>query len=161
MPTRLLIVDDSEQIRSRLRALLNSVPGITRIHEAQTLDQALDSVRRDPPTLVILDMSLPDGLGMNIIQPLKLLTPAVLIAVLTMHGHVGIRKHCLELGADWFFDKFSDIDALLKVVRQHAARKPLLDGQPETPMRQLSSANLNPAQCRPDTAMGLTAATTP
>ena len=161
MPTRLLIVDDSEQIRSRLRALLDSVPGITHIREAQTLDQALDSVRLEPPTLVILDMSLPDGLGMQIIQPLKRLTPTVLIAVLTMHGHIGIRKHCLALGADWFFDKLSDIDALLEVVRQHAARKPVLDCEPETPVRQLSPANLNPAQASPDTAMGLTAATTP
>jgi DNA-binding NarL/FixJ family response regulator len=161
MPTRLLIVDDSEQIRSRLRALLNSVPGVTCICEAQTLGQALDSVRLEPPTLVILDMSLPDGLGMQIIQPLKRLAPAVLIAVLTMHAHVGIRKHCLALGADWFFDKFTDIDALLEVVRQHAARKPLIDRQQETPVRQLSPENLNPAQRRPDTAMGLTAVTTP
>jgi DNA-binding NarL/FixJ family response regulator len=126
MPTHLLIVDDSQQIRTSLRALLNSVAGITGIREAATLGQALESVRQAPPTLVILDMSLPDGLGMNIIELLKRLAPKALIAVHTVHAHDAIRKRCLELGADWFFDKFTDTDALLEVVRQHVAQDSLI-----------------------------------
>jgi DNA-binding NarL/FixJ family response regulator len=61
MPSHLLIVDDSEPVRTSLRALLGIAAGIASIREAATLRQALDSARQDPPTLVILDMSLPDG----------------------------------------------------------------------------------------------------
>lgn len=122
MTTHLLIVDDSERIRTSLRALLDSVAGISSIREASALSDALVSVQTDPPTLVILDMSLPDGLGMDIIEPLKLLAPTVLIAMLTIHSHDVFRRHCLTLGADWFFDKFTDIDALLEAVSEHAAR---------------------------------------
>ncbi len=126
MAILLLIVDDSQQIRTSLRALLTTVAGITDIHEAATLGQALDSARKAPPTLVILDMSLPDGLGMNIIEPLKQLAPMALIAMHTVHAHDAFRKRCLELGANWFFDKFTDTKALLEVVRQHAAQDSLI-----------------------------------
>jgi DNA-binding NarL/FixJ family response regulator len=122
MTTHLLIVDDSELIRTSLRALLSSVTGISSIREAGTLSEALVSVQADPPSLVILDMNLPDGLGMDIIKPIKQFSPAVLIAVFTIHAFPGCTKRCLALGADWFFDKATETDALLAVVRQHAAR---------------------------------------
>jgi DNA-binding NarL/FixJ family response regulator len=121
MTTHLLIVDDSQVIRTSLRALLGSVPGITTIREAATLGEALDSARRHPPTLVILDFSLPDGTGMDFIQPLKQLSPTVLIAVHTIHSHYTVRMHCLAQGVDCFFDKGADPDELLEVVRLHAA----------------------------------------
>ena len=124
MTIHLLIVDDSEHIRTSLRALLGSVAGIASIREASTLSEALVSVRVDPPALVILDMRLPDGLGMDIIKPLKQLSPAVLVAVFTIHADPSYAKRCMALGADWFFDKATQTDALLKVVRQHAALKP-------------------------------------
>lgn len=126
MTTRLLIVDDSELIRTRLRALLGHVAGIASIREASTLSGALVSVQADAPALVILDMNLPDGMGMDIIKPLKQLAPAVLIAVFTIHADPSFSKRCLALGADWFFDKATETDALLEVVRQHAALKPLI-----------------------------------
>jgi DNA-binding NarL/FixJ family response regulator len=122
MTTHLLIVDDSELIRTSLRALLSSVAGITSIHEASTLCEALISVQADPPALVILDMNLPDGLGMDIIKPIKQCSPTVLIAVFTIHAFPSYCTRCLALGADWFFDKATETDALLQVVRQQAAR---------------------------------------
>jgi DNA-binding NarL/FixJ family response regulator len=126
MTIHLLIVDDSEQIRTSLRALLGSVAGIASIREASTLSEALASVQAGPPTLVILDMSLPDGLGMDIIKPLKQLAPALLIAVFTIHADPIYSERCMALGADWFFDKATETDALLEVVRQHAVPKPLI-----------------------------------
>ncbi len=47
--------------------------------------------------------------------------PAVLIAVLTIHTEAAFRKLCKVLGADCFFDKATEIDALLEAVRQHVA----------------------------------------
>lgn len=124
MPTTLLIVDDSDLIRVSLMALLGSVVGIANIREAATLGEALDSVRRDPPMLVILDLNLPDGLGMDIIQQLKQISPTLWIAILTIHADSLYRQRCLMLGADWFFDKASETDALLEVVRQFVEQNP-------------------------------------
>lgn len=119
------MIDDSEVIRTSLRALLGSVAGIATIREAKTLSVALASVRADPPTLVILDMNLPDGLGMDIIKPLKQLSPAVLIAVFTIDASPVYRQVCLERGADWYFEKATETDALIEVVRRLTALNPL------------------------------------
>ena len=121
MTIHLLIVDDSELIRTSLRALLGSVAGIASIREASTLSDALASIRADPPALVILDMNLPDGLGMDIIKPLKQLSPKVLIAVFTIDTNPICHQVCLARGADWFFEKATETDELLEVVRQIVA----------------------------------------
>jgi DNA-binding NarL/FixJ family response regulator len=132
MQTHLLIVDYSDLIRNSLRALLGSVEGIASIREAATLDEALDMARRDPPTLVILDLALPDGLSTRIIKPLKRLSPTVRIAMLTLLAGPAYRERCLQLGADWFFDKACDIEDLLEVVRHQTAMNPFIDSNQGT-----------------------------
>jgi DNA-binding NarL/FixJ family response regulator len=121
MSTHVLIVDYSKLIRTSLRSLLGSVEGIASIHEADMLITALDCARRYPPTLVILELALPDGLSTQIIEPLKQLSPNLRIAMLTLLAGPAYRERCLQLGADWFFDKATGVDALLELVRQHAA----------------------------------------
>ena len=116
-PIKLLIVDDSEPIRASLRALLSRIQGIASIEETSTLAGALQSVRRNAPHLVILDLHMPDGLGTQVIGTLKQLAPAMLIAVLTFHAEDSYRQKCLSLGVDWFFDKSTEFEKLLNVVR--------------------------------------------
>ncbi len=108
MTMSLLIVDDSDLIRTSLRALLGSVAGITSIREASTLGEALD----------------------NIIQRLKQLSPTLWLAVLTIHADPFYRQHCLALGADWFFDKATETDSLLELVHQLAAQNPTIHPNP-------------------------------
>lgn len=124
MFVKLLIIDDSSLIRTSLRALLGTVKGIAMILEAATLAEAMETARQHVPTLVILDLALPDGQGANIIQPLKQLIPAPFVAILTLLEEPAYRECCLKLGADWFFDKATGIDDLLEVVRRHAAMGP-------------------------------------
>lgn len=121
MTLKLLIVDDSEPVRKSLLAVMAGIPGIDAIDQASTLAQALTSARRSLPTLVILDLHLPDGNGMDIIQTLKQIAPAMQLAVLTLHAHDSDRGKCLALGADWFFDKAAEFDQLMDVVRGQAA----------------------------------------
>jgi len=120
MPLQLLIADDSVLIRSSLRRLVSSVPGVGHIGEAATLAETLQSVERDRPSLVILDLNLPDDPDLSLIVRLKQRFPTLMIAVLTLYASPGYRQHCQTLGADWFFDKACDIDDLLKTVGQLA-----------------------------------------
>jgi len=122
MTMKLLIVDDSELIRTRLLGLLENIQGIEVIHLADTLAQTLISVRREPPTLVILDLHLPDGNASQIIRPIKQLDPGIQIAMLTNDASELNHRECQEAGADWFFDKSTEFLDLLDVVRQQAAR---------------------------------------
>jgi DNA-binding NarL/FixJ family response regulator len=118
MPYKILVVDDSEPIRIRLCSLLAGIPGTSTIDQAGTLSEALARVRLCPPELVILDLHLPDGLGLEIIASLKHTNPGLRVAILTLFGYSNYRQRCLTLGADWFFDKACQFDDLLDVVRQ-------------------------------------------
>ena len=132
MTTRLLIVEDSALIRARLQDLLGSVAGIGSIVAVATCREALDNARRDSPTLVILDLNLPDGQGMDIIQPLKQFSPSLRIAILTVHTYDAVRLCCLAQGADWFFDKASQTDLLLDVVRQQVELNQMIESNQVT-----------------------------
>jgi DNA-binding NarL/FixJ family response regulator len=83
MAMKLLIVDDSELILGSLLHLLDGVAGIDSIATASTLAQARESAARIQPTLIVLDLSLPDGHGHSVIAPLKGLVGGVKIAVLS------------------------------------------------------------------------------
>lgn len=121
MSLKLLIVDDSELIRTSLRGLTADIPGIAAVNAAASLSQALESVRSHPPDLVILDLHLPDGIALDIIPALKELARGVQIAVLTNDAHACNRAKSLAVGAHWFFDKSTEFENLLDVVRQQAA----------------------------------------
>ncbi len=122
MTMKLLIVDDSELIRTRLLGLLEDIQGVDAIHTADTLAETLKSVRREAPTLVILDLHLSDGIAIQIINPIKQLAPGIQIAMLTNDASELNRRECQEAGADWFFDKSTEFLDLLDVVRQQAGR---------------------------------------
>ncbi len=117
MPIKLLIVDDSRLIRASLGSLLQTIPGIARIGEADSVKQAVETVLREPPDLAILDMHLLGRAGSQSICTLKLAVPSLRIAVLSIYGGYSYRQKCLVLGADWCFDKATEFEKLLELVR--------------------------------------------
>ena len=120
MALKLLLVDDSELIRLSLRALLEPIAGIDTIHTADTLAQTLECVSRLTPSLLILDLHLPDGHAIQTITVLKQLAPRMRIAIFTNNVTEFNRRKCLQEGADWFFDKSIECGELLAVVQQQA-----------------------------------------
>ncbi|WP_336900063.1 response regulator [Rhodoferax sp.] len=116
---KLLIVEDSDLIRDGLMGLFEGMPGVGSIKTTDTLGQTLQVVSHESPTMVILDLHLPDGNALRIIPLLKKLAPAMLIAVLTNDANDYNRQKCLAAGADWFFDKSIEFEALLETVQQH------------------------------------------
>lgn len=121
MTLSLLIADDSDLIRARLPRILDGIEGVDAIHIASTLAQAMECVRQTRPSLPILDLNLPDGNAIQMIGPLKRLTPEVQIAIFTNAANAFNSKKCLQAGADWFFDKSLELNNLLDLVREQAA----------------------------------------
>jgi two-component system OmpR family response regulator len=118
---KLLVADDSELIRSRLVGMLDGIVGIDAIDTADTLAQTLTAVQAKQPTLLILDLHLPDGNAMQILPELKQLSPGMEIVVLTNDDSAYNRKRCLQAGADWFFDKPTEFEKALMLVQLQAA----------------------------------------
>jgi DNA-binding NarL/FixJ family response regulator len=122
MPFKLLIVDDSEQIRNSLSGLIESIPGVDSICTADSLLNALESAEQHDPDFIVLDLHLPDGIAVQRIEGLKWLAPHAQIAVLTNDASEFNRKKCLAAGAGAFFDKSTEFEMLLDVVRHQAAK---------------------------------------
>lgn len=120
MTLKLLIVDDSELISTCLAGLLEPIQGIV-IYTTATLAQTLERVREILPTLVILDIHLPDGNAIQSMRTLKQLAPGMQIAMFTNDVNEFNRRKSQEAGADWFFDKSTEFENLLDVVRKQAA----------------------------------------
>jgi DNA-binding NarL/FixJ family response regulator len=82
---RILIVDDHPMMRQGLAQLISSEPDLAVCQEADTAGQALDLVAARKPDLVLLDISLPDRNGLELIKDIHVFCPEVLILVVSMH----------------------------------------------------------------------------
>jgi DNA-binding NarL/FixJ family response regulator len=118
---KLLVVDDSELIRSRLVGLLQDIPGLAEIDTAGTLSETLRSVEKKHPSVAILDLHLPDGNALQIIPALKQLAPGMQIVMLTNDASEFNRTKCMQAGVDWFFDKSTEFEKVLILVQLQAA----------------------------------------
>lgn len=119
---KLLVIDDSELIRTRLVELLAATPGVERVQTAHNLAEGLKQVAAAPPALLILDLHLPDGHALQALARFKRLAPGMALAVLTNDASRYNRDLSLALGADAFFDKSKEIGRVLHWVRDKAAQ---------------------------------------
>ena len=114
---RVLIADDSEPLVQRLAAKLGEVSGIEIVAQTGTVAEAAEAVRSLNPDVVILDICMPGGSGIDVLKGMKrdLLTPIVI--VLTNYGYPQYRKKCLQLGARFFLDKSAEFERVSEALR--------------------------------------------
>ena len=82
-PLRLLVVDDHEVVRQGLVALIDRRPGFQVVAEAGTVEEALTQARRFLPDLVIMDVRLPDGSGVEACREIRAELPDTRVVMLT------------------------------------------------------------------------------
>lgn len=114
---RVLIADDSEIIVKRLIAVLTEVGGVEIVDQAGTVAAAAQAVRNLKPDVVILDIAMPGGSGIDVLEGIKRdqLTPIVI--VLTNYGYPQCRRRCLKSGARFFLDKSAEFEKVGEVLR--------------------------------------------
>ena len=110
----ILVVDDEPPIRRLLRNTLTVQD--YRVVEAATAAEALDSLRRDKPDLVILDLGLPDVDGMDLIPKIREQSQVPIVVLSSRDDEKG-KVGALDLGADDYVTKPFGIDELMARVR--------------------------------------------
>lgn len=118
--TRVLIVDDSLVLRERLVEMLAAVQGLEIVEPAQNASEAIRSFETLRPELVILDIQMPGGNGIEVLRQIKRESPQTKVAVFTNHAEPQYRKHCIELQADYFLSKSTDSNLLIKIGQELA-----------------------------------------
>ena len=107
---RVLIADDSAVIVQRLVTMLADVGGIEIVGHAGTVAEASLAVRALKPDVVILDMHMPGGSGIDVLESMKRDRVTPIVIVLTNYPYPQYRKKCLQIGARFFMDKSTEFD---------------------------------------------------
>ncbi len=129
-PLRILLVEDSPLLRSRLENMLSQyaafkVTGLASA-EAEAVEK-LDTVSYDA---IVVDVELRPGSGIGVIRAARARNRVqddrnhVWIIVLTNYDLPTVRERCIAAGADHFLDKMREIDQLMPILLQIAGRKP-------------------------------------
>ena len=103
----ILVVDDSRMMRERIIGMLHEVPGINIVAEAGNITEARQFINELKLDLMLLDIRMPDGSGVELLKNLRNNHNFMIIIVLTNYPLAQYREKCLELGADYFFDKIT------------------------------------------------------
>ncbi|HEY8432543.1 MAG TPA: response regulator transcription factor, partial [Sandaracinaceae bacterium] len=121
-----LVVDDQPEVRSVLQRALERERH--RVTLAATLEEARIAIAVDPPEVVVLDVALPDGNGIDLCRELRARDVRTPILLLTAHGEVRRRVEGLDAGADDFLSKPFAIAELRARVRALGRRGPIERG---------------------------------
>ncbi len=113
---KILIVEDSQQIRKNLIKLISEIDASIVFEETNNSEAAKDLIKESKIDIIILDVELMDSNGFEILKFVKESESYNKTIVLMFSNHF-IYKHKAETGkADYFFDKTNDLDKLLETI---------------------------------------------
>ncbi|MEI7534441.1 MAG: response regulator transcription factor [Verrucomicrobiae bacterium] len=115
---RILIVDDHPMMRNGLAQLINNELGLKVSAEADTAGQAIDLAAKQRFDLALLDISLPDKSGLELIKDLRALQPELPILVVSMHDEMIYAERVLRAGGRGYIMKQAGGEKFLGAIRQ-------------------------------------------
>jgi len=124
-----LLVDDHAIVRVGLRNLVNDEPDLRVVSEAGSCAEAVREAKGTHPDVIVLDLRLPDGSGVEIIDPLKLAAPRAKVLVLTSFADDTLLLAALKAGADGYLLKDVAEADLIGAIRE-VARAGVVAPQP-------------------------------
>jgi DNA-binding NarL/FixJ family response regulator len=116
-----MLVDDHQLVRQAVARAVDGEPDLHVVAEARTLAEAGSLVALERPDVLVVDVSLPDGNGIELVRTARELLPTSGIVVLTMHGDDDTLLHALEAGASALVLKSATLDSVVDAVRRAAA----------------------------------------
>ncbi len=126
-PIRLLIVDDHEVVRIGLGAVLDLTPGMKVVGQARSKADAITQCRRTKADVVLLDIRLPDGSGIDAAREILSAHPNIRILFLTSFADEHTVLEAILSGAQGYVLKDIASAALIRAIKTVAAGQPLID----------------------------------
>ncbi len=126
---RVLVVDDHPLFRLGLKAQLEQLPESALVQEAHTVAEALRLLPQHPPlVLALVDITLPDGSGLDLTREIKRQHPTAQVAIISMHNHIDLIAAAFQAGASGYISKSSGGASILQAIVQILAGKQYIDG---------------------------------
>jgi len=112
----ILLVDDHAVVRAGYRHLLETQGGFQCVHEAESAQDAYAACQKELPGLMICDISMPEPVGLGLIQRILSRWPDVKILMFTMHNSIELARACMDAGAKGYVTKSSRPEVLLRAI---------------------------------------------
>jgi DNA-binding NarL/FixJ family response regulator len=155
---KIVLVDDHPIVREGLRQLVDHQPDMVCCGQAEDAVGALKTIEATGPDLVVVDISLKDSSGIELIKDIKVRFPSLLVLVVSMHNESFYAERVLRVGARGYVTKEEATETVITAIRklfngaiyvsEKMAAKMLskfVDGPPETgglPVERLTNREL-------------------
>jgi DNA-binding NarL/FixJ family response regulator len=128
---RVLLVEDNAALREEVSRTIQAIAGAQVVKAAWTSEQARLWLQAHPDgwDLALVDLFLEQGNGFEVLRSCRRLGAHQKVAVMTNYTREPVRSYVRQAGADAFFDKSFDMEALVDYCVDHASTLARLDGQ--------------------------------
>jgi DNA-binding NarL/FixJ family response regulator len=153
--TRVLLVDDHELIRDGLSGVFTAQEDMEVVGAAKSVAEAMDMYDAHEPDVVVTDLQLPDGTGLDVVRRVRRGSDRVGLVVLTMHAGDDQIFAAMEAGASAFVGKDAPSTEVVKAAR-HAVVSPrsfLCAGLAQAMMRRVSGESTRLSEREHDVLM--------
>src|SRR6188472_3489725 len=142
---RLLVVDDHEVVRQGLVALLSRRPNFQVVAEAGTVAEAIAAAKRFEPEIVVMDVRLPDGSGIEACREIREELPATRVVMLTSYPDEDAVLSAIVAGASGYMLKQVRardlVDAIERVARGESLLDPAVTGRVLERVRRIAAGD--------------------
>jgi DNA-binding NarL/FixJ family response regulator len=114
-PLKVFLADDSSAIRSRVAGLL-AARDLQVVGEAESPQACIDGILATHPDVVVLDVQLDGGQGLEVLRAVRGAEPAIAFVVFSNNSGPAYRKRYVGAGAARFLDKSTEFDQLADAV---------------------------------------------
>lgn len=115
IPVKVFLAEDSRMIRTRLASMM-AAHDMAIVGEAETAEGSIEGILAARPDVVVLDVQLLGGTGLQVLRAVRAADPAIAFVVFSNNADPAYRKRYLGEGADRFLDKTTEFDQLVDAV---------------------------------------------
>ena len=115
---KVFIADDSLIVREHLVTMFDELAGVEIVGQAENVAESIRAIQNLRPDVVILDIRMPGGSGIDVLKRVKQDETAPVVIILTNYPYPGYRQKCLQAGADFFLDKSTEFDQIPNLFEQ-------------------------------------------
>lgn len=119
--TRIAIADDHAIVRKGLRQIISEAPDLDVVAEAASADELLTLLRCRPVDAVILDLTLGNRDGIDVVKHIRSEFPGLPVLILSMHSEEAFALRALRAGASGYLQKETAPETLLEAIRRIVA----------------------------------------
>lgn len=112
----IFLVDDHQLVRDGIKALLAGIPDIRIIGEANNGSELLESIKRQSPHVILMDISLPDISGIDLTRMLSQSNPEIRVLILSMYTNEDFVFNAMKAGAKGYLPKNTSRKELLDAI---------------------------------------------